>query len=241
MEDTLEVDLATFLTANGLVIFLFFIGLFLQITIIKTVKKERAIAWDINLTHSVVMIIHFSYTIIIEAVTYLIPNLGQYTGIWFCYFGLFLRIYGVSAILCHSLFISIYKYIIIVHMHSVRKFGQGRLKKILFWMNIVLPIFMSLTFTFRPNNRAFKTYNSCGLYQGTSSVNNVVVQENLGNLWDRIFSCGFGAFDGNSGFEYFTDAITVIFCFGQFIASVLMGLNILEIFFYYRIFSYMNR
>ena len=233
--------MTTFLTASGFLIFIFLIGLFLQITIIKTVRKEQAVGWDINLTHSVVMIIHYCYTIIFETVTYLVPNLGQYTGIWFCYFSLFLRIYGVSAILSHSLFISIYKYILIVHMKSVGTFGKRRLKKILFWINIVLPIFMSLTYTFRPNYRAFKAINRCGLYQGISNAKNVVVQESLGNLWDRLFSCGFDAYDANSGFEYFADTITQIFCFGQFIFSVLIGLNILEIFFYIRIFSYMKR
>ena len=241
MEQTLDVNLPTFLTASGILTFIFLVGLYLQITIIKTVKKEQAIAWDIKLIHSIVMIIHYGYTIIFEVVTYLIPNLGQYMGIWFCYFSLFLRLYGVIEILSHSLFISIYKYILIVHTQSARRFGQKRLKKILFWINIVLPIFLSLSYTVRPNFRAFKAINRCGLYQGISNVNTVIVQETLGNLWDRSFSCGLPAYGGNSGFEYFIDIMTWTFCFGQFICSVLIALNILEIYFYVRIFSYMKR
>jgi hypothetical protein len=241
MEDTLKVHLPTFLAASGVLIFIFLIGLFLQITIIKTVRKEQSITWDIKMTHSIVMIVHFCYTIIFEIATYLIPELGQYTGIWFCYVSLFLRMYGVSEILCHSLFLSIYKYIIIVHTHSVRAFGQTKLKKILFWINIVVPVFMSLTYTFRPNYRAIKAINRCGLYQGISNANNVVAQKSLGNLWDRSVTCGFGAYGGNNKFEHFADIITRIFCIGQAIFSIVMGLNILEIFFYVRIFSYMKR
>ena len=241
MEQTLDVNLPTFLTASGIITFIFLVGLYLQITIIKTVKKEQAIAWDINLIHSIVMIIHYFYTIIFEVLTYLIPNIGQYTGTWFCHFSLFLRLYGIGEIVSHSLFISIYKYIIIVHAQSVRNFGQKSLKKILFWSYLVLPILMALTYTFRPHFRAFKAINRCWLYEDVSNVKTVVGQETLNNLWDRVFNCGFGAYDGNSGFEYSIDIITRMFCTLQFIFVLLISLNILEIFFYFRIFSYMNR
>ena len=161
MEPTEDVNLPRFFTASVILTFIFLVGLYLQITTIKTVKKEQAIAWDINLIHSIILIIHYCYTILFDGATYLIPNISQYTGIWFCYLSLFLRMYGITVVIWHSLFISVYKYIIIVHSKSVRNFGEKSLKTILFWIYIVLPIFMSLTYTFRPHFRAFKTVNKC--------------------------------------------------------------------------------
>ena len=94
-ETTLRLDIATLLIRCSVYVFIFSIGLGLQMKIIKAVKEEKAMTWDINLSHSITMIIHFFFTILIDTITYIIPNLKMTFGVWFCYFLLFLRRYSL--------------------------------------------------------------------------------------------------------------------------------------------------
>ena len=232
-----EFDLKTLILGCGSSILIFIIGLCLQVKIIRAVKEDKAMAWEINLSHSIVMIIHFSISISLETTTYVIPDLSQYLGIWFCYCSMFIRLYGVGEILLHSLFLCIYKYILIVHNNTIRCFGLEKAKKLLFWINIILPLFGSFSYTLRPNYRAL---NRCTLPQ-VSSSKHISIDESIGSLWTRLMFCGVNDYDVNNTFQYFIKIVTSTYCLAQTILSMLIFLNILEIFFYFHIFRHMNR
>ena len=236
-----EFDVTAIVIKCGALVLIYIIGFCLQIKIIKTVKEEKTLTWDINLIHSTVMLIHFTFAILLYIITNLIPNLNRYVGVWFCYCLLFLRCYGISEILSHSLFISIYKYIFIVHNGTVRSFGQDRIKNFLFRFCIIWHVLVSLTYTFRPNYRAFAALNGgCGSEQ-VSILNNVTISESVGNLRNRILFCGFPENDWSNTFEFLAYIVTRVYCFLQTIIVAFVLLNLLEIFFYVRIFQHMKR
>ena len=101
------------------------------------------------------------------------------------YFLLFLRLYGISEIVFHSLFISAYKYIFILHNEGVRSIGQERIKKMLFWVNMSLPVFFAFSYIIRPNNQAFNTVHSCGLLEDSDMVD-VAINETVG-AWKSVY------------------------------------------------------
>ena len=238
---SMDIDMKTLVIVDVILIFIFLIGLYLQIKIIKTIRQEQAMAWEINRCHSIVMIIHYIYCISIETTTYIIPSLSRYTGMWFCYFALFVRGYGASAIAAHSLVISIYKYIFIVHAEAVRKYGEDKAKKVLFWVNLIHPVFVSASVTWRPYLHIWDySETRCGLPQYLQT-NHTNVHESIGYTLKRVVFCGFDHNDANTDFDYFMYVSNQVYCFVQTVIGGIAGLNLLEIFFYVKIFSYMKR
>ena len=90
-------------------ILIYLIGLYLQIKIIMISKQDKDMTWKIDIAHSIVMIIYYAFIISIETTTRVIPKLSDFTGSWFCYFALYLRLYGMISISGHSLFVSMHK------------------------------------------------------------------------------------------------------------------------------------
>ena len=56
-------DVGTFI-GFGILGFVFTIGMCLQIKTIKVLKQDRATAWEIDLSHSIVMMIHYSFVLV---------------------------------------------------------------------------------------------------------------------------------------------------------------------------------
>ena len=113
-------DLNTFIITNTVLAVLFLIGLYLQIKVIVVSKLEKDVTWRIDICHSVVMITLFCFRILFEMIMYIIPSLHQYTGNWICYVGYFAILNGYLSVVSHSLVISIYKYVLILHQERIR-------------------------------------------------------------------------------------------------------------------------
>ena len=225
-----EFDIATLL-GFCVLIFVFAIGVFLQIKIIKAVRQDRTTAWEIQLSHSIVMLVHFSFVIVFESSIHFIPDLNEYLENWVCSVIFLLRMVGAGEIMCHSLTISFYKYIFIVHHNMVVDIGIDRIKTILRFVYLLLPIGGALSYIFRPNFHAFKSIHNCG-------ANPVKTEVDIPN---RLFMCGTGGLESDDGYDYFINFLTGIFCSIQTIISMLIYLNILEVFFYIGIFRHIKR
>ena len=211
---------------------IYLIGLFLNIRIILISKKEKDITWKIDIAHSVLLIIHYLVSIVMETVTYTIPNLHIYTGEWFCYFYLYIKLYGVISVTCHSTVVSIMKYLIIV-----RNFGNENTTQIIFWCNPLYPVVFATLSMLRPGFDGFLAVNSCfgGTYTATSRFNQSY------SSFQRFFLCG--AYDDTHEYflSYFIYIVSQVYCVLQASVSYAIGLNILDFYLYYKIFSYMRR
>ena len=225
-----EIDIATKLGFSILLI-VFAIGVFLQIKIIKALKQDRTTAWEIQLSHSIVMLLHFSFVIIFEIAIYSIRSLDTYLRNWVCSATFFLRIVGTTEIICHSLMISFYKYIFIVHHNMAVKIGIDRMKKILCFVYLLFTVGNSLGYIFRPNTSAFNSVHNCRVHQVQTKV----------DLSHQLFMCGIADHQYDGGYDDLMNIVTGAFCSIQTIIFMLIYLNILEIFLYISIFRHMKR
>ena len=226
-----------FLTACVVTAPIFLLGLYLQIKIIKTVKSERTITWELHICHSIIMIVHYSFLLAFETVAYLVPSISDYTGESFCYVAVFLRGYGIFSIGLHSLMICVYKYMIIVHDAASRMFGKERLKKAILGIYLLNPILTSVSYLVRsPFLEPTPILERCGVHRSDSSREDV-----MGNrLWKRMFFCGVGD-EIDDGLNYAINIINQFYCFFQSLSFFGALGNIFEAFFYYKIFHFMRR
>ena len=89
-------------------ILLFSIGLPVQLKIISVCWKEQeGKTWYIHLINSAALIIHFFFSILFDTIAHVFPNLSSFTGEWFCYCILFIRINGYCIIAFNSLLVAI--------------------------------------------------------------------------------------------------------------------------------------
>ena len=214
----------------SILLIVFAIGVFLQIKIIKALKQDRTTAWEIQLSHSIVMLLHFSFVIIFEIAIYSIQSLDTYLRNWVCSATFFLRIVGTTEIICHSLMISFYKYIFIVHHNVAVKIGIDRMKKIICFVYLLFIVFNSLGYIFRPNTSAYNSVHNCGVQQADTKV----------DLPRQLFMCGITDYQYDGGYDDLVNIVTGAFCSIQTTLFILIYLNILEIFLYIGIFRHMK-
>ena len=230
---------------------IYLLGLYLQIRIIIISKQAQEMTWRSEITHSIIMIIYYAFRILTETLTLSIPNLGKYTGSWFCTLSLFVQLYGMNSILGHSLWIAVHKYVFIKHAKSVYKFGNEKAKHVFCWLHIILPAICAVGWMFRPYYRAIESVNRCHggldwqLFDGKLPKYKVKINETspitIRKMAEKLFFCGLGYYDGNTFYDNFMYVGSQIYCFIQATWACTVVGNILEIFFYLRIFSFMER
>ena len=232
-----DFNLITFLTACLITTPIFFIGLNLQMKIVKTVKLERGMTWEITLCHSVIMVLHYTCTFSFEVFANILPSISEYTGEWFCYVMIFVRGYGLFSIALHSLMIGLYKYLFIVQNTMVRVLGEERIKRAMLAIYLINPVFTTLSFMARsPYLLPAPTFTRCSVHERMHSFGDVMEKEG----WKRTFFCGLD--DNNyEGSNYVMYIITQCYCFCQTLVFFASMFNLLEAFIYYKIFKLIKR
>ena len=232
----------TFIISNVLLFLVFLVGLYLQIKVIIVSKQEKETTWKINISHSIVVTAHFAIRIFLESMTCIIPSLNQYTGKWFCHVLYFVDYYGAISISSHSLATAAHKYVFIVHQMRIINFGEERAREISFWINLIFPAVLALSFSTMPVIAPVGyLFNCLGMEVDKSSEPN----EMNGDLFAKlklIFFCGVDIFESN--YSIFDKVVNVFIITGCFLTSslrVVIMCNILEGMLYKRIFAYMKR
>ena len=167
------------------------------------------------------------------------------------YFVVFVQLYGMNSIIGHSLWIAVHKYVFIKHAKSVYKFGIEKAKHVFCWLHIILPAICAVGWMFRPYYRAIESVNRCHggldwqLFDGKLPKYKVKINETspitIRKMAEKLFFCGLGYYDGNTFYDNFMYVSSQIYCFTQATWACTVVGNILEIFFYLRIFSFMER
>ena len=253
-----DFDLHTFITPLLIIISIYILGLYLQIKLIKTIKVERSMTWEINMCHSIIMIFHYTFTFAFELTTHVLvdPSIMDYTGSWFCYASFFIRCYGLFSIFLHSLVICVYKYLFIIHDKMVRSFGEKKMKKLIMFIYLIHPVFLSLSFMARSMFFASSpTLERCGLHQpkhdinsiwywlsvGNKGINSNVTTDPKGGMLKRFFFCGIDDDDVEDGTDYFFYVVNQFYCLLQSFLAFGVLVNMFEIFFYVKIFRFIKR
>ena len=234
-------DLNTFIIASIVLFVMFSIGLYLQIKIIivsKQGKQNQSVAWKIDICHSIVMIVYFSFRILFEGITYITPPLHLYTGNWFCYFTVWVDLFGLMAMGSYSLVIAIYKYVYIVHRNLIDSVDKANLISI--WGYLIFSALLAVTFIARPNVMASKKQQFACFGKEVAKLER---SKSAGDRIQRFFFCDFDDNDDTQYgvFGYFINIANTMGCFLTAIVLLVMMLNLLECFLYQRMFALLKR
>ena len=222
-----------------LLVFIFLIGLYPHFKIIVVANKEKDMTWKLDIAHSIILIFHYAFNIAFHAANYFIPSLHVYIGSWFCYMSTVITVYGTASIVGHSCMISLMKYVMIVHREKVAGLGFTRIRTTLFVVNLLHPLPYTIANVFVENFEMMTSLKSC---LGISSTNIAIQnEETFSSIMKKLWFCGLGNFEHHDSFDYFVYVVKQGTCFTLSIIAVVIFLNILEFFFYRRIFRYMQR
>ena len=240
--DSSFIDLKSFVIMITTLLILFFIGLYLQIKIIRVSIENKGVNWKVDIQHSIIMIGLFSFRISFEIVSYLIPALHQYTGKWFCYLTLFINQLGMVSVLSHSLIIAIYKYIYVMHNNFIHSIGEDKANLIPVWISIILPALFAISFTARPST--ILHYSSVLNCLGMGVEKDTQTQKPWIQKLKNFFTCGLVDTTNPDRNEIWNKSINIIAITGCSLTSVLFAiiiLNVFEVFFYCRLFAFAKR
>ena len=206
-----------FIISNVLLFLIFLVGLYLQIKVIIVSKQVKETTWKINISHSIVMTAHFAIRIFLESTTCIIPSLHQYTGKWFCHVLYFVDNYGAISISSHSLATAAHKYVFIVHQMRIIDFGEERAREISFWINLIFPAVLAVSFSTMPGTRPVGyLFNCLGMEIDKSTETNEMNQDMCAKL-KLIFFCGFDKFERND--SIFDKVVNVVNITGSFLTA----------------------
>ena len=128
----------------GTQLIVYAIGSYIQIKVISTCRKEKDKVWQITITNSITMMIVFSFVMIFQTVSSHVPVMSQYTGEWICFIAAFIYIYGTLMMGLHSFVVSLIKFVFIVHHETALNFGEEKLKKVFFVVNLAHALVLSI-------------------------------------------------------------------------------------------------
>ena len=207
-------------------------GVVLHTKVIMVSKKDKDLTWKIDIANSIFVLSGFASLIIIYTLTDLMPNLYMYTGEWFCYVCKVISHYTMLYLSGHSMVISMMKYFIIVYDENVRNL-KDRLKIGFFWLNIFHPILNIVLQTTLNPDYIFQ-------YDGYPRINKCLGNLNLTKItWYSM--CEFNKPLEKTSVEYAIYIFKWSICTGQVVLMLSITLNLFDMFFYHRIFSYMKR
>ena len=237
MMDLLGHDILMLIGGCAIYCAIFTTGVFLQVKIILTLKRDQAMAWEIDVAHSIAMIVIFTSVSILETISYLQPTFDDFFGKWYCDLLLFEFLLGFFEILFHSMYISLYKFIFIVHNETVNRIGEQKFKLFLLWSYFVVLIAWALSLLVRENNLGEVSDTvDCSISSNRASNRNTTEA-----FTRHIFSCSIDDLDQTNMGNVVVNLLTKFLCTSQSIMNVVVALNVPEIFFYLRIFRHMNR
>ena len=221
---------------------IFMTGIYFHLKIIKISKKEKDVTWKLDVTNSCLLVAHLGHCVIMDTITYIIPNLYTYTGEWLCYtskvFNLYGNIYGTA----HSLIISTLKYILIIHWKRARDVGKDKVKIAFFWINILYPCFMVLLHTIiKPD--FFLIYDSFARAERCLGDPKNIWAPNSNRTHIKLHTvCKILVAPSTE--DYFAYTIYILrsgVCWAQVVFEYLVFWSMLEPLLYCRIFAFMRR
>ena len=218
------------------------LGIGLNIKAILHFRKVKDFTWMIDITHSIVLIIYFTTSFILDALTLSIQQpLHLYSGRWLCDFSSLVIIYGLYSIVSHSLIISIMKYVFIVKNTMVQDVGSEKVKQIFFRVNLLLPLAMWLL-QFVTHTNDYTGFNSLGrCYDVDLEARGNSTLKTTDNY--IFFFCELDRNLVREGpyLDIIIHISKLVFCLLSQITTSILSSNVCEGFFYFMIFRKMNR
>ena len=219
---------------------LFFIGSFIQIKTISICNQEKGATWKIHVTHSIILIVNFAFNITFDSVIYFIPFLSNITGPWICYLASFLAYYCFYSIVANSLIISIMKYLFIVHQILPSSEKGSKIKSFFVFIHLMHPLILTICNILTSDWGTFSSVEKCFNNISNYSSNHNVPPNDL-NHDEKSFLCILEIPNTKTNDMDIHFLVRQIVCILRTTVNLAANTNILEIFFYYKIFRKMRR
>ena len=239
IKDKVEVvNLVMFFISATLI---YLVGIYQHSKIIKVCRKEKEMTWKLDVTNSILLLIHFGHKLLLHGVTFLVQDLSSYTGDWFCYVSKFLTYYLMLYTSTHSLVVSVLKYVLIVQWSKSLVIGKEKIKQSFFYLNFLHPI---ITISFHIILKPDFFY----VYDGFAQIDRCLGDPK--NNWNEFVNrsqtklhnmCNFPSQTDKIDFEVMLQITKFGACWLQVIILYLITFNVFEIIVYCRIFWYMRR
>ena len=220
-------------------IILFFIGTFIQIKTISICKQEKGATWKIHVIHSIILIINFAFNISFDSVIYFIPSLSNITGPWICYLASFLAYYCFYSIVANSLVISIMKYLFIVHQILPSSEQGSKIKSAFIFIYLLHPLFLTICNILTSDWGTFSSVEKCFSDTSNNSSNHSKAPDDLSHD-EKSFLCILEIPNTKMNDMDILFVARQIVCILRTIVNLSANTNILEVFFYYKIFRKMR-
>ena len=214
------------------------VGSYIHVKIVSVSYKVKDKTWQLDIAHSVSMIISISFVIIFETISDQVSVISEYTGTWLCYIASFVYTYGAYLGAFHSFCIALVKYLHIVHRNAVNSFGERKFKMIFVLVYILHPLFLTIPTVILLDFEGFPSLIACfGLRQQLEEKYN----SSSGSI-ERMMFCKLNIEDKdedlNSNFYY---NLRQGFCASKVIWVLILSCNIPEGFLYLKIFRLARR
>ena len=218
---------------------LFSIGTSIQVKTISICKKEKHIPWELHITHSVILIIYFSFSIGFYTSTHFIPLLPFYFGgSWVCYVAALITYYCHYAIVAHTLVISMVKYVYIIHPNQIVSLDETNARRLFFVCNLIHPLLLTISNIAASDWGSNSALNSCFDY---NISNNSTKTDDV----QKPFLC---ILNLSKHVKYDVDDVETssstwkgFLCLWRSFANVILNSNLVEAWFYFRIFRKMKK
>ena len=216
-------------------------GVYLHLKIIQVSRREKEMSWMLDVTNSVIFILHFAHAMIMHSVTYLVKDLHLYLGNWYCYLSKAVTMFGNAHSTQNSFIIALMKYIMIVHFKTPSDRRKSQIKYAFVILNMVYPVFVIGFFFLLIPDFIIR-------FDGISQANRCLGIPELkinGTFNDNVKIANgcilIIAPDQNISFQYIFYLIRKGICWSHVVITYANVGNFLEMILYFRIFAFMHR
>ena len=209
------------------------IGEFVGTKLLACLKKEKSIITDVTKLFIISQMILHPILHILELVLNTIYPVHEVIGNWFCFldwllWGVFMRIGLNNSFICALL-----RYFFIVHEEKVNYYGKEKVKRWFLYFSLAMPL-VQFTFQALGSSPRLSFVNKC---YGTDHRVFLIETSTL-----NIFKGNFVKLDGPYVDINFLREVGTRICKGvEAIFFLVMGFNLTEVFFYYKIFTKIER
>ena len=221
----------------GIKLCLLIVSEYLFIKVYRLMKKENGVTKEITQLLVYVQLFFWPIWIVFADSTAFIYPMKDVVGEWYCYLGSFLFYFLGNIIISHSFISAFTRYFFILHQDKVNLYGKQEVKRFFLLLSVLFPLFVALWESLKGSELDSMSFiNKChGKYHNVFLIDSSTL-----NTAKRNF-CAFEFNHSGGTWSKILAQIRQILCFSNQLIQLILGLNVVEGFLYYKILSHINR
>ena len=221
----------------GIKLCLLIVSEYLFIKVYKLMKKENGVTKEITQLLVYVQLFFWPIWIVFADSTAFIYPMKDVVGDWYCYLGSFLFYFLGNIIISHSFISAFTRYFFILHQDKVNLYGKQEVKRFFLLLSVLFPLFVALWESLKGSELDSMSFiNKChGKYHNVFLIDSSTI-----NTAKRNF-CAFEFNYSGGTWSKILAQIRHILCFARELIQLILGLNVVEGFLYYKILRHINR